>query len=193
MSFSEAATGSCTAGDDRNSDAFFPGRWNYEPAIRGMNEGFADLLAFSMTGTVNLFRSSDSHRQTRSLVSEETCAGSFYCIGTRFARAAYDAYRAEGFEVGDEPERHPLLRDYVEALRGTQARMRERGLTIAPSGTARECTIWEGARYDGQVLGAALDAFLAGLPDHRREALCPTLVEHLGDEYFPAAYRTECE
>ncbi|MGE0788154.1 MAG: hypothetical protein AB7S26_20955 [Sandaracinaceae bacterium] len=201
LSFFSGADDGCDpdAVESNLADPFFAGRFEWEYALAGINEGFADLVAFAITGTVDVLAGVFPAAEGQSITTQRTIRlpvacddGAFYCIGTTFARSAYDAFLATGGDPLSAPSRRAFVRSIVDALRDLPATMRERGLVPAATGVVAECMVEPGLTDVGtQVLSAFLDALLSRLDEPTRTALCPALIDHFGERFLVAA-RTEC-
>lgn len=207
----ELADGRCEADRGDAGDPGFPGRLQTETAIRGLNEGFADFMAFSMLGSTSIladsFGTSEftgeraiapsapeydafTYADVENTLEGSTCRHGFYCIGTLFARSLVEAYVAGGGEVDDADARRAIGREVFEAMPAVPGRMRELGL---PDASADEivCRVED----DGptrEVVPLFLAAFVGAMPEARRPALCDAFAHHFGDIGFPADARSEC-
>ncbi len=179
------------------------GRLFGEYAIAGFNEGYGDFVAFSRFGITNpLFAFSDridiSDRGFSSeyvyddLEDEKVCGGRFYCIGTLFARSLYLAYLALGDDPLDELARSRFASTVNSALQGTRQRVLASGLL--PAIEPDPCTAKESIELgrDGQVTGAFLSSFAAGLPATEQIQVCAEFVRQFGAIGFPTTHRGVC-
>jgi hypothetical protein len=182
-------------------------RLRAEYAVRGLDEGFADFISFAITGTTNPVagafagrdiadRSISRSRFTfQDLGGAAGCNQGFYCLGTLFARSLRAVLLDEGTADPDPEARGALSRQAMAALSGTLARLRAREPLLPPvSPGVLTCTSQDeiAADYDGQVAGAFIDAFAAGMPEARRSILCRELVANFGPGGFPLAQRQAC-
>jgi hypothetical protein len=184
-----------------NADARFPGRLDAEYAIDGLNEGFADLVSFAVTGGINPVADLALAIPERSLRSTfvwddltgDACRQGYYCIGTLFARSLFEAMPALGLAPTSPDDRGALSREVVAALAAVPDRLVAAHLP-APDDAVRACTRRDrfAGDYDGRVTGAFLEAIVAGLSPATRAALCPRLIANLGPQGFPAEDRAPC-
>jgi hypothetical protein len=190
----------------------FAGRLDAEFAVAGFNEGFADLVSFAVSGTTSplsgwpvasrvIERSLRQSRFTFDDLSKDDppvasrCRGAFYCLGTLFARSVLAVFIRQGGADADAEARGVLSREVVTALGGTLARLQTRAASLPPpSADLLECSSRQKIMpvYDGQIAGAFLDAFVAGMPEARRALLCQELQANFGPVGFPAEQRQTC-
>jgi hypothetical protein len=184
-----------------NADALFPARLDFEYAIAGVNEGFADFVSFAVTGGINPVADLGLAIPERSLRSAfgwddltgDACRQRHYCIGTLFARSLFEAMATLGLDPTSPDDRGALSREVVAALAAAPGRLVGAHLP-APDPTVRACRrrdTLEGD-YDGRVTGAFLETLVAGLTPATRAALCPRLIANLGPQGFPAEDRGPC-
>lgn len=196
------------------ADPWFPGRLDEEIVVSGLNEGFADLMSFASTGGTNPLESAnqpviygvdlntlrilteDNFRwsQVYKLEGAPADLGCFnkYCLGTLFARSLVATYLGQGHAIADEEARHELSRNVVAALRGTAERMKTIGLP-PPTDDVAHCRERDVAStaLDPPVIGAFLQAFLAGFPADQAPRLRDELAQRFEDG-FPVAFRQGC-
>jgi hypothetical protein len=196
------------------TDPFFPGRLDSEIVVSGLNEGFADWMSFASTGGTNPLESAnlpvvagvdlntvrilteDNFRWSQILKMEGVPADlgciDMYCMGTLFARSLVATYLGQGHAIADEDARHALSRDVVSALRGTAERMKTIGLPPPTDDVAR-CRErpFASTALDPPIIGAYLQAFLAGFPAEQAPRLCDELASRFEDG-FPVAFRQGC-
>ena len=208
ISFDEGFSESCDE-DAANDDLFFPGRFQLEHAVSGFNEGWADFVSFAILGTFNPLVGVGFDDDSRDLAATDfsftdiscvgpdcDCSGSFYCIGTVFARSLFEAFVAGGGDPADPAARGAFASEIFAALSATQAAMRERGdLPPAPP-SARACEVPEfdffDASYDGAVSSAFLGALVSRLAPELRGDVCAALIANFGDVGFAAGARDAC-
>jgi len=212
-SFFEQKNDTCPFNDragatERQKNKFFVGRLNTEYSITGLNEGFADFVSFMMTGDTNPLEGSISFKNTESrslvgqpfyfyqLVSDASCDGKFYCIGTIFARALY---KVASQYPKNSTEQLAFSRRVFSAMGTTVKYLKqEPALSLFPEPTKdiseceRSSTL--SLAYDGKVAGAVLAAFLTGWPaGGEKSALCASFAELFGTSGFPMEARSVCE
>jgi hypothetical protein len=181
-------------------NVFDPGsRFSKETAILGINEGFADILSWAMTGSADILRGSidiDSVADARnfanlrytfadllasSLVESEAaaCSGSFYCIGSLFASSVLKARDALGL-TNSFQDRTAVSQAVYAALQGTQDTLSVYLDSVRPEiGVSDEPSVDLSAR-DGQFVGAFLRAFTQNLREDWRPVFCETFIENFG-------------
>jgi hypothetical protein len=195
--------------EDNEADPLFPGRFSLEYAISGMNEGFADFISFAYTGGTNAIAalpfSSAAERDFASSEfefsdlegDEPACLGSFYCIGTLFARALYGTMLELDYDPADPAARGAFSRDVVAAMAQTKQALRELPESVVPlpdPGIA-QCGSYDEIEleYDGAVTGAFLAAFASRMPAEARGPLCERFEFYFGELGFPGAAREACD
>jgi hypothetical protein len=212
--FGEEAT--CDAGqaEANAGNPRFPGRIDREIVVSGLNEGFADWMSFASTGGTNPLESAnlpvvhgvdlntvrmlttDNFRwsQIYKVEGAPVDLGCFdkYCLGTLFARSLVATYLGQGHAIADEEARHDLSRSVVAALRGTKERMKTIGLP-PPTDDVAHCRVrdYASTALDPPIIGAFLEAFLAGFPAEQAPRLCNELAQRFEDG-FPVAFRQGC-
>ncbi|MBT8496110.1 MAG: hypothetical protein KJO07_23905, partial [Deltaproteobacteria bacterium] len=169
-------------------------RLTSEYALAGLNEGFADFIAFSALGTTNVLGSYEFTGDDRSLTRSafdfrgigSECV-SFYCLGTLFARSLYDAYVSLGNDPDDEDARGAFSREIVMALAATQETMAARDELPPADPAASECDLRLeiSSSYDAQVTAAFLAAFLDNLTGEIQAQVCDAAASNFGSA-FPA-------
>lgn len=191
-------------------DPLSASRLGAEYAISGFNEGTGDFLSFAMTGSASVLQESvrsdlvDEVAENRSLIldnfvyddlqgSDRPC-GSFYCIGTLWARSLYRAMIELGLDPTDASDRAAYARAVLTALDQARTAMAEQGLMPPPSELVAGCGgSGGGFDYDGQVTSALLAAILVEMPAELRPALCGQLAERFGESGFtPEARAAAC-
>lgn len=164
-----------------------PGRLDEELVIRGINEGFADLMGFTLTGVTNteagVFadsgeRSIDPTTENFADFAWETmdskCSGSHYCVGTLFARAVFAAGRAEAINYADETARFAWGREVFTAMALVPAAMRaDPALPELGQGDCGDVS----ESLDRNLANVFVRAFVAAMPAARHAALC-TAFDH---------------
>lgn len=186
-------------GGETDDDDRFAEEW----AISGLNEGFADLTSYAFTGSTNILRGSIDIASMASernfakttfdfddlMTDEEACSGSFYCVGTIFARSMYNARAA----ISPSPSRAEFEIAVVEALKTTKAALAAQPSTILPAKGGTSAADGGKARaYDGQVTGAFLNSLISVLPATYTSALCDQFTSEFGTSGFPVEARTVC-
>lgn len=185
---------------DVAADPLSTSRLVTEYALAGFNEGIGDFVSFTMTGSVNPLAElaqAGLAVEDRNLAGEDfvyddleggqerpTCTGSFYCIGTLWARALRRAAIALGHDVTSPGERDAFSRQVFAALARTRGAIADQGLLPAPTASVEGCETNRSHDHDARVTSAFLAAFLTGMPDGPREALCGELAAQFGAAGF---------
>lgn len=208
IGFDGGNTPSCDE-DAANDEVFFPGRFQLEHAISGLNEGWADFVSFAILGTFDPLAGVGFDDDSRDLATTRfgfsdvgcvgefcDCSGSFYCIGTVFARSLFQAFVAGGGDPADPAARGAFAAEIFAALGATQAAMRERA-DLPPAGPAlRACEVPEFDDFDeavdGPVSSAFLGALVASLAPELRGDVCAALIANFGDAGFAPEARDGC-
>lgn len=195
-------------------------RISKEFSISGLNEGWADFVNYGFTGCDNVLSGSidiESMYKEReftktgftfdSLEPDETagsttatsltktydkCEGSFYCIGTIFARSLYEIRKDLGSAVTDRD----FYSNIVAALKKLESTMNSLSSDIYPK---ERSDLKEHKRdfekdfftYDGKVTGAFLDSLIRNLPAAWKNSLCTTFKNNFDYKGFPTAVRND--
>ncbi|MCA2959188.1 MAG: hypothetical protein IOD12_02990 [Silvanigrellales bacterium] len=186
-------------------------RFAQEFAITGINEGFADVISWGVTGSTDILRSSidlGDSADERNFASEkftfsslgsnddEVCSGRFYCIGSLFARSVRSAALGRGVNTKVAAQRQAVTTEVVTAVSKVQASLRtfDTGLLPAPSVDVAGCSTPSNIdlTYDGKITGAFLAAFLKNVPPANRASYCTAFKKTFGAEGFPTAVRGDC-
>jgi hypothetical protein len=162
-----------------------------EYAISGINEGFADFMSYtychsadilagsfaskSMTADRNFLKTTFTY-DTLEDENNDECSGSFYCIGTLFARALYNTKAALTSVTQKEFEQ-----TLITALKTTKAAMTTRRATLLPTRSSHD--------ENGQILGLFFSSLIPILPTTWTSDLCQNLISEFGDVGFPASAR----
>ncbi len=199
--------------EENAADPLFPGRFRIEYAIRGLDEGFADFIAFAYTGATNALANPQSGSGERNfdgpdfgftdlIIPEDDpnwlppCFGQFYCIGTLFASALYRTMILLDYDPLDPSDRGEFSRMVVDALSTTRAALYDlpEGVVPPPDPEVAQCRRHEGMprEIDGGVTGAFFAAFISQMPEDVREPLCITLANRFGEVGFPESARLHC-
>ncbi len=112
--------------------------------IRGINEGFADLTSFTITGSTDIMGEtflvndhdlnaslkirnfSQSHFNDTNI--KDHCNASYYCLGILFNHAYYQTLLSLGMDPNKESDRIKGYKLIVEAMKKTGKLIRSRGL-----------------------------------------------------------------
>lgn len=186
------------------SDPDEDGRFEQEYALSGLNEGFADFISYRYTGSSDILRGSidikDLADQRNFLttkftysdlippINEDICSGSFYCIGSLFARSL-----VKGMNELDGVTETEFSLAVIEALKRTQATMKKLD-GILPKDRVEEFEDLkkqnlQSYTYNGEVLGAFFNAFLQHVPESFADALCPHFIKNFEADGFPTSAR----
>ncbi|WP_158999656.1 hypothetical protein [Pigmentibacter ruber] len=185
-------------------------RINQEYVIRGLNEGFADLLSYTMTGSTNILKNSidingTSGQRNFSTItfnydqisngvadsSNSVCQQSFYCIGTLFANAIFKAQANLGQDQTTLSGRSIMMNLIVNALKTTKSNM----LNLPTANFSDYCSPSNGdsnnTTYNGQVLGSFFQSLLTQIGTGSSQTqICSQLKNNFGTYGFPSNYRT---
>ncbi|MEN9529468.1 MAG: hypothetical protein RI932_1341 [Pseudomonadota bacterium] len=212
-SFHENKSENCSSTDEaavaaRREDKFFPGRWNLEYAISGINEGFSDFHSYIVSGSTNVFaelapqitnsnRSLTGPKFTFSqLGSDSICSGRFYCIGTLFARALYNV--AQQYS-NNQTELMAFSRRVYAALEKSQEFMRKppaADIIPYPTQDVMNCSRRDKPvlTYDGAITSSFLASFLQSFAaGEEKKLLCANLTELFGTVGFAPKVRLVCD
>jgi hypothetical protein len=176
-------------------------RWNDEWAISGINEGFADFISWTFTGSADILRSSidiDSVADERDFASstftykdlntsdQTSCRGEFYCVGTLFARSLYQTQKALSATVTQKS----MAAGVIDSLKKCQSAMNDLDTSIMPAKTDRDSLDFLDAySRDGKVIGGFLRVFVQNAPTAWKSELCNALKNNFGTEGFPTLAR----
>jgi len=181
------------------------GQWLSEYTVAGFNEGFADFLAFTVTGVTNvLFDLPRIDAGERSLTRAtfgwsglaDDCQGGLYCVGSLLARSLYEALLELGYDPDDADSRGAFARGVFTALAHTRAGLARLGADVLPppSWTVSACAIDDALHPvdDGRIAGAFLGILAEAMPPEQRAAVCRAFVRNFGEEGFPVVARGVC-
>ncbi|NBO37582.1 hypothetical protein EBU99_03260 [bacterium] len=200
--------------DRENSGNIFNGRLESEFAIRGLNEGFSDFVSFVWTGSSHILQSSlgstratsernfskmsfDFSAYSESFDSVSTvCEGRFYCIGSLWAAALMDVFKARGLSAGNKEQRDLFLREIVKNLGSVSDTLRaNEGLALPePETNLRICNVRDvvSPLTDGDVLGAFFKAWIDSTAPSSRAEYCKAIKARFGTTGFPVSYQRSC-
>jgi hypothetical protein len=215
--FYQNNVGSCESGE-AIADQVSSKRLLSEYAMSGFNEGFADILSFTLVGSTNLLASSIniselaekrnfstvSYKFTNLYSAEslldgsqgapESCSSSFYCIGTLFAKSVFQAMQANGIDISSKDSRGSYTTELVNSLKTALSTMKlnhESGKMSLPS--VYSCPVREPSiENDSKLTNAFLLSIVEGMPAARRTALCQALSENFELEGFNTEARKAC-
>lgn len=184
-----ASDGICDPTDATAPD--FTGRFRAWPEVAGFNEGFADLVAYGVTGVLDVLGGSlADFGKERALDARvpgyvdfrfsnrgDHCDASPYCTGTLFARAVLAAFFAQ---VGDHPteaQRREFLRDIIDAAAQTPVAMRNHPEILPPVKMDEDCSEVEQDIFFPLPVNITvfLVGFIESMPVPYRAALCANL------------------
>jgi hypothetical protein len=190
-------------------------RLKQEYVIRGLNEGFADMMSYTLTGSTDILRNSIhfgngadqrnfslitfNYNQIKDGVADSTniiCQQSFYCIGTLFSNALFKAQKNLIYDqtsLSGSKGRGAFMTMVTNAIKLTKSNM-----TLLPSPNFSDyCTPSSGdssnSTYNGQILGSFFNAFLSQVsPAATQTEICTQLANNFGSVGFPSSYRVGC-
>lgn len=188
-------------------------RFQQEYAMRGLNEGLADFISYTYTGSGDILRASmhfknpdnganiadyRSFKKYRfsfaeylsTTVGDEKpkCDGEFYCIGSIFARGLYDT--EEKLVAANTLSRDKFAPAVIAALPGILDEMKNQ---MIPDNAPVEASESKG-EFDKWVISQFLNGFIKRMPVATQTALCETFTAEtsFGSTGFPADFRRVC-
>ena len=192
---------------ERKKDKFFPGRFESEFVISGINEGYSDFFSYMVTsaeltsddfgGVVGNSRSLTGQPFTfADLINDKVCSNSFYCIGTLFARALYKTSEL----YHNTPDlKMEFSRRVFDALQKTQMKMREQPFSeqvpaphieVVKCGLGRNISL----NYNASLVNAFLSAFVSSFPEQQeKKSLCENLKNLFNTTAIVAGEGLVCE
>ncbi len=190
-------------------------RLNQEFVIRGLNEGFADMNSYTLTGSTNILQNSidfgngGTQRNFSTITftyndiaggvadtSNSTCEQSFYCIGTLFANALFNAQKNLGYDqtsLSGSLARGTFMTLVTNALKTTKSNMSN----LPSSNFSDYCKPSSGdsnnSLYNGLILGSFFNSFLTQIGSGATQTqICTQLKANFGSVGFPSTYRVGC-
>jgi hypothetical protein len=178
--------------------------------IRGVNEGFADIVSWSATGSADVLRNSLSIDEIadprnfsavafdyRGLIEDnaresddKACRGSIYCIGTLFASSVLQAHKALG-KSNDETSRRATMKMVYDSLKGTRAAIDTANTSVARTASSmlegEDCDFSMDEQLDERddaLMSAFLSAFASQASAEWRPALCQSFAATFGSQGF---------
>lgn len=188
-------------------------RFQQEYAMRGLNEGLADFISYTYTGSGDILRASMNFKNPahganiadyRSFkkyrfsfaeylsptVGDEQpkCDGEFYCIGSIFARGLYDA--AENLVNSNILAREQFAPALIAALPGILDEMKNQPI---PDNAPVEASDSKG-EFDKWVIAQFLNGLIKRMPATTQNVLCETFTAEssFGSTGFPTDFRLVC-
>ncbi len=181
-----------------------------EYAIRGLNEGFADFVSYTLTGSTDIIANSfsflgkadtrnfynvsfdyDKIRGDEGAVNTRLCRNDFYCLGTLFAHALFLTQKNLGYDqhhFKTSDSRGTFLKEITRALQNTQKSMVRSNVNCRVTNAAAQLPSMQ---HHGEILGLFFQSFLTQLafrPSLQIE-LCQQLKNQFGNQGFPQKYR----
>lgn len=172
-------------------------RWSDEWIMSGVNEGFADFVSWSYTGSSDILRSSidiasiaderDFLKTTftfTDLNSAEptSCKGDFYCVGSLFARSLQQTWSALQANVSKKD----MASGVVNTLKKCQDTMNAMDTSIMPVKADRDSMDFADTYVrDGKIAGGFIRAFVLNAPAAWKGELCNAFKNNFGKEGFP--------
>lgn len=197
-------------------NAFLDGAYdekNYLPetfALRGINEGWADFVSSLYTSCYDILRASinidDMAKQRHimktlfkwdDVVSQSLgtgasdysrCTGSFYCIGTVFARALVQSRIA----LADTVTSQTFAAGLITSMRNAQTEikgMTTKIVTTATSSDGDEPTTLAQWTKQAQFTSAFIRALIKNVPAAWQSTMCSKFIDNFGSNGFPVAAR----
>jgi hypothetical protein len=190
----------------------FPGRLEQEFVIRGINEGFADIVSFVWTGSSNILQSalgeSASSRERDFFKStfdyteysfnlSDVCKGGYYCIGTLWAKTLFEVYMARGLDPKNSSARQEFLREIVQLKSDVGKSLREfdGDRLPKPDDKASICQSREelSPSYDEDMLAVFFEAVVENVEAAKRKTYCDAIAKYFGATAFPDSVRGNCK
>ena len=199
-------------GDSQDCD-----RLKQEYVIRGLNEGFADMHSYTLTGSTNILENSINfgngakqrnfsattftYDQITNGVadskSSDICSQSFYCIGTLFAKALFNAQKNLSYDQNSltgSLARGSFMTLITNALKTTKNGMINAN-NLPTANFTDYCKPSPGdsnnSEYNGKVLGSFFKSFLTQVGSGpTQNEICSQLKANFGAVGFPSDYRT---
>jgi hypothetical protein len=186
-------------------------RLKQEYVIRGLNEGFADMMSYTLTGSTDILRNSINFGNaadqrnfsvtsfTYDQITDSTnniCQQSFYCIGTLFSNALFNSQKNLNYDqtsLTGTSSRGAFMTMITNAIKVTKSNM-----TALPTPNFSDyCMPSNGnssnSTYNGQILGSFFNALLTQIsPPATQSQICTQLVNNFGSVGFPSSYRVGC-
>lgn len=178
-------------------------RIGLEYTVSGLNEGLADFVSFAVTGSTDVLAAQPRVKAARSLTKNAydfasvntKCENGFYCVGTVFARALYQAFIQNGGEFAQASSRGPfavaVVKSLVGVLEALAARSDLPGFALEESRCDGRDDLFHAA-HDAPILGAFLDTLAGQAPAPLKGALCASFVANFGTAGFPENMRLTC-
>lgn len=190
--------------DEAATGGNYPGRFDTDRGIAGMNEGFADWTSFVISGATNslidAFEPDVGDPGERAIdvripyatkftyQSLTLCTGDYYCVGTLFARSLFEAFLARGGNPADRAQRMAASRNVFAAMTTAPQTMRERTWPRPE----KICNSELSTNVDDTIVSGFLGAFVAGLPASDRASVCERFIANFGDGGFKTEFRGAC-
>ena len=161
--------------------------------MRGLNEGFADFMSYTFTGSTDVLGTSlrdlpsavkkrNFSRVSFDYASRAQCGESFYCWGTVFAKALYKAQLQARGSSHSRSDRAAFFRHFVEGLRGAK-------VMLDADPDVQRFKVSHTALSTEQVFGVFFRALVVNLDPSVRALVRNELMDQFGVKGFPYAYR----
>ncbi len=184
-------------------------RFHAEYVVAGLNEGFSDFLSYTLTGSTNILQNSFNYPALANMrnfsltnftyaqiaaiadTPNNICNQSFYCVGTLFANALFNAqqqFNEENNLPNTSENRAQFLTKISAALINTRKNITF--LPITPSGfdPCVVATNNTSVEYDALILALFFDSFLSQIQNKSiQKSVCHALVQNF--ENFADFYR----
>jgi hypothetical protein len=184
-------------------------------SIWELNEGFADMNSYTLTGSTNILQNSidfgngGTQRNFSTITftyndiaggvadtSNSMCEQSFYCIGTLFANALFNAQKNLGYDqtsLSGSLARGTFMTLVTNALKTTKSNMSN----LPSSNFSDYCKPSSGdsnnSLYNGLILGSFFNSFLTQIGSGATQTqICTQLKANFGSVGFPSTYRVGC-
>jgi hypothetical protein len=185
------------------------GRFEGEYVIKGMNEGFADVVSWAATGSADVLRNSlniDEIADLRnfskvnfdysSLLENDggrKCNGGIYCIGTLFASSVLQAHQGLG-KSNSQVDRHATMRTVYSAIVAARESIERLSAELLPPQQDTGCKSSEkvelNSSYESKMTSAFLRSFAENLTGDFKSQICKSFDSNFGEAGFSLAARS---
>lgn len=189
------------------------GRFEREYVIKGMNEGFADVVSWATTGSADVLHNSldmDEIADPRnfskvrfkysSLLAEtgseesKLCEGGIYCVGTLFAGSVLQAHQALG-KTNSRADRHETMRAVYAAIAAARNSIEKLSADLLPpagsqTATCESSKVELNSAYQSQMTSAFLRSVAENLSGEWKTQICKAFASNFGEAGFSLAARS---
>jgi hypothetical protein len=187
------------------------GRFEREYVIKGMNEGFADVVSWAATGSADVLRNSlniDEIADLRNFSKvnfdfssllesdgEKKCNGGIYCIGTLFASSVLKAHEGLG-KTNSQADRHATMRTVYSAIAAARDSIDRLSAELLPpqdpqdAGCKSSEKVELNSSYQSKMTAAFLRSFAENLNGEFKSQICKSFDSNFGEVGFSVAARS---